>query len=889
LDVFDLFAKLSIDTSEYEKGLNDAEEKAKSSGIGKALGIAAKAGVAAVGAASTAIGAITVKSVDAYAEYEQLVGGVQKLYGNMGQTLEEYAEAQGQTIDEAKGKWQELEDAQNLVAENAKSAYRTAGMSMNEYMDTATSFSAALINSLGGDTLKAAEQTDIAMRAISDNFNTFGGDIEGVKNAFMGFAKQNYTMLDNLKLGYGGTKEGMEQLIADANEYAESIGQAGDLTIDSFSDIVTAIDLVQQKQNIAGTTAREASTTIQGSLGMVGAAWQNLLTAMSDKDADFAASIDGLVDSLVGFEDEAGNHVNGLADNIIPVAEQALVGIGEMIEKLAPMIGEKIPALIDELAPSLVSAGTSLVSSIVSGIVNNIDGVLDMLLNLIGIVVDGLGAELPSLLGTLLDKIPDIVSTVADAITENLPLIIDAGLSMLEGLAEKLSDPSGLTKIITAGTNLVVTLGNGLVKAIPRLVKMIPTVVQGLVSALTENLPIVLNGIIELVNGIVTELPNIITAIGEALPELIQIITQALIDNLPVLIDGLVTLITVLADNLPDIIIAIIEVLPQILEAIVSALIELTPVLIEGIITVVATLAQKLPEIAMELVKAIPQILVNIVGAFGGIVGDLIGVFTQAWDGIKGVFTGAGDWFKSTFTTAKDNATGAWNNAKSAFKNAWDGIKKAYDDGGINGVVGWFGDKFQKAKDAAIKAWDNIKNDFTEVVNKIKGVFEDLIEGALAWGKDLLGNFIKGITDKLPDLKGAVSGAADAVSDFLHFSEPDKGSLADFHTFAPDMMKLFAEGVTDNTKLVTDAVSDAFDFKDAINPPVMDTAYVGAEKTMDSIYLQKMVLLMEQILAKDTDIVLEGDAADIFRVVERENRISTRATGFNQLSMVGVN
>ena len=203
--VFDLEAKLGLDSSAYDKGLDKAEGKASSflSGVGKGIGNVAKVGAAAVGAAATAIGALTKASVDSYGEYEQLVGGVQKLYGNMGMSVQDYAKMQGKSVEEVKGEWKDLEKAQNMVLENASNAYKTAGMDMNTYMSTATSFSAALINSLGGDTVKAAEQTDVAMRAISDNWNTFGGDIQMIQNAYQGFAKQNYTMLDNLKLGYG--------------------------------------------------------------------------------------------------------------------------------------------------------------------------------------------------------------------------------------------------------------------------------------------------------------------------------------------------------------------------------------------------------------------------------------------------------------------------------------------------------------------------------------------------------------------------------------------------------------------------------------------------------------------------------------------------------------
>lgn len=206
---FELMAKLGLDKKGYDDGLNEAEKKG--SGFGSGLANAAKMGAKVVaGAAAAAAGGIAViakQSISSYGEYQQLVGGVQKLYGNMGMSLEEYAENQGKTTDEVKADWEKLQEAQDLVLKNSKNAYRTAGMSANEYMETATQFSASLINSLGGDTVAAAEMTDKAMVAMSDNFNTFGGDFEGISNAFKGFSKQNYTMLDNLKLGWKSIAE----------------------------------------------------------------------------------------------------------------------------------------------------------------------------------------------------------------------------------------------------------------------------------------------------------------------------------------------------------------------------------------------------------------------------------------------------------------------------------------------------------------------------------------------------------------------------------------------------------------------------------------------------------------------------------------------------------
>ena len=305
---------------------------AKGQIIGNIITSVASKAISAVGDATSAV---VGGSLEQYAAYEQNVGGIQKLFGNMGQTLEEYAAANSTTTDVVAAEWQSLEDAQNLVLKNADEAYKTAGVSANTYMETVTSFSAALINSLSGDTQKAAEQAQVAMVAMSDNVNTFGTDMQDVQNAFQGFAKQNYTMLDNLKLGYGGTQEEMKRLISDANEYAASIGQASDLSIESFSDIVTAIDLIQQKQNIAGTTSREAATTIEGSVNTMKAAWENWLAGLGQWDADF----DQLTSNLV-------TSVETAAKNVLP---RLGIIVGSLISSLPELLSGVAPALIESL------------------------------------------------------------------------------------------------------------------------------------------------------------------------------------------------------------------------------------------------------------------------------------------------------------------------------------------------------------------------------------------------------------------------------------------------------------------------------------------------------------------------------------------------------------
>lgn len=443
MDLFSLVARLKLDSSEYEEGLKQSEKGASS--LGNAFKKAGVVAVAAMGAATVAVGGLTKKAVESYAEYEQLAGGIKKLYGNASDELMRYAEE----------------------------GYKTSGMSANRYMELATSFSAALINSLDGDTSKAAKQTDVAMRAISDNFNTFGGDIQSIQYAFQGFAKQNYTMLDNLKLGYGGTKTEMERLIADANEYAKSMGMAGNLTIDSFSDIVTAIDLVQQKQGIAGTTAKEAATTIEGSLNMTRAAWENLVAGFANPDADLGKLMDNLVVAIVG--DKKGE---GLLNQIIPAIERALEGIGQLVERAAPILTKHFPKLVKTTLPPLIKAATTLVS----GLVTALPTLIQVLVAQMPVIINSLVTALTQALPLLAKAAPKIIQTLVDGIAQSLPALIPAMVDAILTMVDALLDNIDL--LIDAAIQLIGGLAEGLIRALPILIQKVPMIISKLVTGL---------------------------------------------------------------------------------------------------------------------------------------------------------------------------------------------------------------------------------------------------------------------------------------------------------------------------------------------------------------------------------------------------------------------
>ena len=399
----------------------------KSSSTFDALKIA---GIAAFTAVAAAVVGFAKQAFDAYAQYEQLAGGVSKLYGTAGKSIEEYAASVGKSVSDVEGEYNRLQAAQDLVFKNANDAWKTAGMDASQYMEVATSFSASLINSLGGDTVAAAQQTDVAMRAISDNVNTFGTDMGSVTQAFQGFAKQNYTMLDNLKLGYGGTKEGMQQLIADANAYAAANGQAANLSIDSFSDIVTAIELVQEKQGIAGTTAREAATTIEGSITSLGAAWNNFIAGIGKDGVDMQPLVQNVVEAL-------GNVVH----NVVPVAGRIMTGLGSALINAVPQMVQGLGSAITD---ALAGIGIQLPNIGIDGqMFDNLNGALDPVVEHLQNVSDMLvrvfnNPIVQAGITSIVDSLNDIGNVLTATLANAIQAIVDISepfIPVIENLA----------------------------------------------------------------------------------------------------------------------------------------------------------------------------------------------------------------------------------------------------------------------------------------------------------------------------------------------------------------------------------------------------------------------------------------------------------------------
>lgn len=462
MDLLDLMVRIGVDDQASSKveGITSGAI-ARGVAMGNAMWDVAKQ---VAGAVSSAAQSVVGGSVQAYSTYEQMVGGVDKLFGDASGRLQAYA----------------------------AQAYQTSGMSANQYMQTATSFSAALINSLGGDTAKAADMADVAMRAMSDNVNVFGSNAEDVQNAIMGISRQNYTMVDNLKLGYAGTKEGMEQLIADANAWGAANGEASDLSIDSFADCVQAIQQVQEAQGIAGTTAKEAAGTIEGSVTMAKAAWEDLLTGLADPDADVGA----LVGNLLGA-------VDNVVANVAPRVGQVFTTVVSYLPQAVSQVGQTLLPVVADAAAGLVGAAASALGT-VREYLAGVDwaGEAQSLLAGIASVVGPLLSQAAQLLPYLLVAVAQIIVGVMTYMSEHAQEIVDTLTMVIQLLAAAIGD--NLPTILAAAVTLFLALATAVVNDAPQILAAIGTLLLQAVAAVAGAVGQMLLAGLEFVGGLLS-------------------------------------------------------------------------------------------------------------------------------------------------------------------------------------------------------------------------------------------------------------------------------------------------------------------------------------------------------------------------------------------------
>ena len=462
--------KSNKELKEMKNGFDDAGKGAikfgdllKANVLGDFITNGLKSVAGAVKQVGSALLSVGKDALDSYADYEQLVGGVETLFKNNANTVEEYA----------------------------NNAYKTVGLSANDYMETVTSFSASLLQSLNGDTAKAADVSNRAVVDMADNANKMGTDMTSIQNAYQGFAKQNYTMLDNLKLGYGGTKQEMQRLIKDASnmkDVQKELGVTVDSSSMSFGNIVNAISVMQKKMDIAGTTSKEASTTIQGSVSSMKSAWQNMLTGIADDNAPFDDLINNLIDSITT-----------VGENILPRVKIIMEGVSKFILSSMQYLTGHLPEITE--------IGIEIINSLIEGIKQDLYsdengmGIIATTITIVETLVDGIAQMLPSIISIGGEILIGFIS----GISESIPSLIDTAFNVIFELIEGFLD--NIDIVIDAGIQLISSLIFGIVDALPKLIEKAPEIIQKLFDALVRNFPKIVQAggrlISELISGII--------------------------------------------------------------------------------------------------------------------------------------------------------------------------------------------------------------------------------------------------------------------------------------------------------------------------------------------------------------------------------------------------
>ena len=539
-------------------------------------------------AAVTAGAAVTKAAVSNYASYEQLVGGVETLFGGSAGIVQEYA----------------------------ANAYKTAGLSANAYMETVTSFSASLLQSLDGDTKAAAEKADMAITDMSDNANKMGTSMESLQTTYAGFAKQNFTMLDNLKLGYGGTKEEMQRLLDDATKLS---GVKYDIS--SYADIVDAIHVVQTEMGITGTTAKEASTTIEGSISAAKGAFSNLMTGLADENADLDALIDEMIEAAQTVVDNVAPRIMQTVTSIVGSVPQIISGLSGVVGGVAGELGGMAQTLLPQLTQSFFGVISSIIQILPQLLPQLLTAATDFFMG----ILNGLNTVIPQLAA----QIPILINQITTTLTANLPQIITAGIQILVNLINGITSaiPSlidaiialfpvivnailgALPQIIEAGLNLLLALVSGIVQAIPQLIAMLPTIISTIVSTLTTMLPQIISTGITLLNSLISGITQAIPQLIAMLPTIISTTVNTLIANLPQIISAGIQLIGALISGLIQAIPSLVAAIPQIVAAIFNTFKainwgELGKNIIDGVINGVKNAASSLINVFKDLASS---------------------------------------------------------------------------------------------------------------------------------------------------------------------------------------------------------------------------------------------------------------------------------------------
>ncbi len=742
LEIFKLVGSIFVDNEKANKSISKTDEKAQDFGktllngvktVGKWGAAVAKVATLATGAAVTAVTAVGTASTKSYADYEQLIGGVETLFGESAQKVRDYADA----------------------------AYRTAGLSANDYMETVTSFSASLLQSLEGDTERAAEAGNQAVIDMADNANKMGTDISSIQTAYQGFAKQNYTMLDNLKLGYGGTKQEMERLLADATKLS---GIRYDIS--NLGDVYEAIHVVQTELGITGTTAKEAATTISGAIGSMKSQWANFLTALSGTGWDIGVYVENLVDS-----------VETVVDNLIPRIQAFLPNVVDGIEMLAETLVPKIPPLIESLLPGVLDGAVALVQTVVQ----EAPSIIQMLVGVLPALLDAV----VQLTESIIDLLPDIVQSICAAL------------------------PSLIPPLLNGVVRLIVTLCQNIGAIIQPIIEALPDVIMAIVNTLLDNLPALTDGVYALIVGLVGATGQIIEKLVPMIPVIISAIVDAILENIPTILNGLwqvreaifglvgsfVTGLWDYAKNYWQVLVdsVLAPIASWIYDHVIAPIAGFFTGLWENIVSTFHTIIDPWIEIikrASTLVneKIVQPVIETVTGAWESLKNGAV----QAWEGIKNVFGSVAEFFGNIFSKAWEKVKNVFSTGGKIFDGIKDGIVNAFTTvvtaiiKGINKVVkvpfdaiNWALQKLKSISILGVSPFDWIKLINVPEIPELAsgGVLEKgqtgLLEGNGAEAVVPLENNRKWIRAVAQDMDTAVGGATGSrveavLLDILH-------------------------------------------------------------------------------------------------------------------------
>ena len=683
----------------------NASEKGNGA-LSKLGGVVVKVGtMCAKGVALCASGISTITgfAVNAYGEYEQLVGGVETLFGAQGMSIEQYAQSVGKTVSEVQGKYASLIKAQDNVMENAHQAYIKQGMSANEYMKTVTTFSASLLQGLQGDTVKASKVADMAVTDMADNANKMGTSMEMIQNAYQGFSKQNYTMLDNLKLGYGGTKSEMERLLADAEKLT---GVKYD--INNLADVYNAIHAIQNNLGITGTTAKEAMGTIQGAMNMTKASWENLMIGLSDGKQN--------INELAN---QFGTSFNTLVDNVFPRIQQAFQTIPQVMTLIIPQLLSTIISLL----PTLLSAVGQLISGIAQALPSLATSLFGAVKTIFTMIVNTFTSGAPK----FMESAKQMVLNMCKGIEQNLPNIISSALDMLLNFSQAVLDYA--PQLVSMGMDLLVSLAKGIADAIPTLIAKVPTIISNLANAFSNSASTILfkgiEIIIELGKGLIQAIPTLIANIPQIIKAIFDVWNAVNWWNLgKSLISGISKGITSLGDNLKS---TVNKIFTNIEDFIKNSLTKAK----DGAVNVFGNMGQLLKNIATGIWNAIKSIFTSMSGGISGIFNGIKNLASNIWNGIKGSISSVVQAIKNTvvsiITSVYISVSSIFTNLSTGTSSIWNGIKNIIS-GVVNGIKGSVSNAFSSLSGTVSSIWNGIKTAITNPISTAVSVVKGCID-----------------------------------------------------------------------------------------------------------------------------------------------------------------